>query len=238
MTPSRPDAVAYLTGGLSDNSVPSGVSPRGAGAKFTSEGLVLPWRGNTIICHVQRGSQEHAALCEVQAALRESPLSCHFAYLPPASFHMTVFQLISNGSDWPKEVPQDASLATATDVLTRQLAGVSVPKVFAVTAHEIYGGFSITMSGACVAEESKLRQTRRLLRDATGITPHDFDGYVFHITLGYLLRWLDVDEATRMVDLSQAVFARFGDQLQNIKLGPLEFCTFENMHHFKQVNFL
>jgi hypothetical protein len=236
--PHRPDPIAYLTGALSDAAAPSGVSQTGAGAKFTPQGHVLPWRGNTIICHINRDSPAHAALCDTQSALRDSPLARHFTYLPPASFHMTVFQGVSNGSDWPEGVPPDATMEQADKALADRLEGIDVPRRFVATAHDLFGGFSVTMAGADAAEEDKLRQTRRVLRDATGINPHDFDNYVFHITLGYLLRWLEPVEAQEAVDMSQTIFAHFGTALNRVTLGPLEFCTFEDMHHFEPVKLL
>lgn len=238
MPPQRPDPIAYLTGRLSDAAVPSGVLSKGPGAKFTPNGKVLPWRGNTIICHVDRESAAHEALCDMQAALRGSDLAPYFTYLPSASFHMTVFQGISNGTDWPDNLPQDATLDLATDIMAHRLSGVTGPREFEVTAHDLYCGFGVTISGANAAEEEKLRQTRRILRDATGIASHDFDAYGFHITLSYLLRWLSPNEAQEVVDLSQTIFARHCAALRQISLGPLEFCRFENMHHFAPVKFL
>lgn len=235
MTPERPDPIAFLTGRLSDNPVPNSVLPIGPGAKFAPDGQVLPWPGNTFICHIDPDSAQHRALRDIQAGLMAGPLAKYFSYLPASSFHMTVFQGISNGTDWPAGIPPEATLTEATDLLIQRLDGITLPRAVMVRAHGVYGGFGLTLSGASPADEAKLRDTRRALRDATGIQPDDFDGYIFHITLSYLLHWLDEAQAAQVVALSDALFAEYGAPLHEIKLGAPEFCRFDNMHHFTPI---
>lgn len=233
VNPYSADPAAYLMGELSDLPAPSGVHPQQTGAKFSPDGSVLCWPGNTIICHVDQSSAQHAVLCDIQSALMDCPHAACFAFLPPASFHMTVFQGVSNGRNWPGGIPAEAPLETVTDTLGARLEGVSVPKRFDVRAHNIFAGFSLTLSGATAADESALRKTRETLRDVTGITVPNFESYVFHITLAYLLRWLDPAEARSVVETSTAVYNQYAEALGTLTLGPLELCEFENMHHFE-----
>ena len=235
MTPKRPDPIKFLTGRLSDRPVPNSVLPIGPGAKFAPDGRVLPWPGNTFICHIDPDSPQHRALCQMQTALMASNFAGYFTYLPASSFHMTVFQGISNGTDWPAGIPPEATLDEATDQLIQRLDGITLPRSVTVRAQGLYGGFGLTLSGASPADEAKLRDTRTRLRDATGIQPDDFDSYIFHITLSYLLRWLDEAQAAEVVALSEALFTEFGAPLGQIKLGAPEFCRFENMHHFAPI---
>lgn len=233
VNPHRSDPAAYLMGELSDMPAPPGVHPEPMGAKFAPDGSVLRWPGNTVICHIDPKSAQHRVLCEIQAALKAGPHAACFTYLPPASLHMTVFQGVSNGRNWPSDMPEDASLETVTNTLDARLEDIHVPPRFEVKAHGIFAGFSVTMSGANAAEESALRQTRSKLRDATGIIVPDFENYIFHITLGYLLRWLDPAEAQSVAETSAAIYDQHADALGTLTLGPLEFCRFENMHHFE-----
>lgn len=235
MIPKRPDPIAFLTGRLSDTPVPNSVLPIGPGAKFAPDGQVLPWPGNTFICHIDPDSAQHHALCQIQDALKASSFTRHFSYLPASSFHMTVFQGISNGTDWPAGIPPEATLDEATDQLIQRLDGITLPRAVTARAHGVYGGFGLTLSGASPADEASLRDTRARLREATGIQPDDFTGYTFHITLAYLLHWLDEAEAREVVAVSDALFAQYGAPLDKIQLGAPEFCRFENMHHFQPI---
>ncbi len=235
MIPERPDPIAFLTGRLSDTPVPNSVLPIGPGAKFAPDGRVLPWPGNTFICHIAPESAQHRALSQIQTGLKASAFARYFSYLPASSFHMTLFQGISNGTDWPAGIPPEATLDAATDQLIQRLDGITLPRDVTARAHGLYGGFGLTLSGASAADEAKLRDTRRALRDATGIQPENFDGYIFHITLSYLLRWLTDAQAAEVVTLSDALFAEFGAPLREIRLGTPEFCRFENMHHFQPI---
>lgn len=238
MTFNAKNEIAYLTGQMSGDAAPSGVCPGGHGAKFSPQGAVLSWPGNTILCHIDPASAQHAAITSMQADLQAGPLAEAYTFLPPASFHMTVFQGISNGKDWPQDVSKDVTLEAATDILAKRLDNIPVAQQFTVRPLGVFGGFGLRLIGATPQDEETLRATRRILRDATGIAPHGYETYAFHITLGYLLRWLTPHEAQDVIDLSEAVFARHAQDVQTIPLGPLEFCTFENMHHFKLVKWL
>ncbi|MHA7869780.1 MAG: hypothetical protein ACX93U_20030 [Salipiger thiooxidans] len=50
------------------------------------------------------------------------------------------------------------------------------------------------------------------------------------------MRWLGEDEAREVIALSEALFAENGPRLQDIRLGRIEFCNFEQMHHFEPLH--
>ena len=235
MTTFRPDPLAYLTGRLSSEARPPSITEPGGGGKFTPEGAVLPFPGNTIVCHVDPESGAHAALARMQAALRAGPHADAFTFLPPSSFHMTVFQGVSGrlGSGaWPEGIAPHAPLAEATDVLHRRVAGVEVPAAARIRPVGLFGGYSLTVEGADEAEEAALRRARAALREASGLRPRDFDTYTFHVTLAYALRWLTGDEARAVLELADTIHREFVAEVPVIELGPPELCTFENMHRF------
>lgn len=94
----RPDPLRFLTGADTELSRPRAISEPAQGGKFTPEGEVLPFPGNTVICHIDPKSDVHAALCEMQDEVQHSDFGAIFTYLPQASLHMTVFQGISPDS--------------------------------------------------------------------------------------------------------------------------------------------
>jgi hypothetical protein len=230
----RDDAFKFLTGQMSDRAVPPGISGPEQGGKFSPEGVVQHWPGNTFICHVPKDSAQHAALCAMQGAMMASEIGDFFSWLPPASFHMTVFQGISPDDPvWPDGLSRDVSRDEVTAVLLGRLHSVSLPQHFTPSARGLYAGHSVTLEGIDAVAEARLRGARMALRDATGLKPHGFETYTFHITLGYPLRWLTAVEAKAVIAASDATFAAHGAALAEVPLGPVEFCCFENMHHFE-----
>jgi len=239
MAPIRPDEIKYLTGELSERPYPSGVSRLGEGGKFTPDGSVQLWPGNTFVCHVDPQSQAHHLIRELQEEIKKSPFNRFFTFLPAASFHMTVLQGFSATTMPGKELPTDPYDGLGRDdvseLMLGKLADTDLPKSFKIRADGLFAGHSLSVSGADQAEEQALRETRIALSEKTGLTFSDFDDYVFHITLSYLLDWLSEHTARELVDFSATLGAGYSEAIGVINLGPVEFCNFETMHHFEPI---
>jgi hypothetical protein len=229
----RRDSLAYLTGAGSDCNRPTDL-----GQKFDPAGNVLPYAGNTFICHIPQKSPAHAALTDASLALQAGSVAGTFSYLPPSSFHMTVFEGVCdvdrNGDTdrWPVGIRREASVPEVSRSFENACRTLVLAKEQHIRPTGIFGGFSVAISGLTPLAEASLRHIRRLLRDATGISRADFKTYDFHITLAYPLRWLTGGEAVAVVDLSDRVFTRLLEQVPHITLGPVEFCSFDDMHAF------
>ena len=230
------DAHAYLTGALT-----GGPCPAAVGQKFAAAGQVLHWPGNTFICHIPPGPA-HDALTAAQARLRDGPLAGAFAFLPPASFHMTVFEGANEahrGDDsWPTAIARDTPLPEVTARFLTVAPALRLPQAATIRPLGIFGGFSVSVAGAWAADEAALRTAREALSLVTTIRRKDFASYGFHITLAYLLRWLTDAEAESVIALSASVHADLLAAVPVIGLGPVEFCTFADMHAFAQVALL
>ena len=239
MAPTRPDEIPYLTGRLTGTPLPRGISLLNGGGKFTPDGAIQYWPGNTFVCHLDRQSRAFEAIRELQENLKKSVFNRFFTFLPPPSFHMTVFQGIAPsttpGNGWPEGVPEELSREEVTSILSARLEHLELPKAFRIKLDGLHCGYSITVSGANPREEGSLRAARAALRDATGITFPDFHDYVFHITLAYLIEWLSEMTARELTAFSAEIGARLADRVRVIDLGPLEFCNFDTMHHFELV---
>lgn len=233
MTSARAKSISCLTGAGSDQEFPSYVS-----RKFDASGAVLPFPGNTFICHVPPGSVAHGALTEASRALQAGSVAAAFSFLPPSSFHMTVFEGVcdadrnGDADRWPSGIRRDAPLSEINQTFQNACEAVPIQKQQQVRPTGIFGGFSVSLNGHSPLAEASLRHTRRLLRDATGIYRADFNAYSFHITLAYPLRWLTPVEANSAMDLSGQVFDQLVMQVSHIALGPVEFCTFKHMQAF------
>ena len=227
-------ALRYLTGELT-----GGYRPDAVGKKFTPDGAPLSCPGCTTVCHVAPGSDAFAALVEAQQRLKAGPLAGAFTYLPADSLHMTIFEGVIDSSRtperWPRHLPTEAPIAQVAEDAAARLQGRDLEMTFAARPVEVFAGFTVGMTGATKAEETHLRQTRDTLRDALNIHRPDHDSYQFHITLAYLLRWLDRDEARQVIDLSADVAKVMCGKVPEISLGPIELCRFETMHRFEPI---
>ena len=240
--PERPDPVATLTGSFCDRPFPKAICTPGCGGKFDTRGNVLPWPGNTFLCHIDRMSAAFRALVDVQDRVRSSEFGRYFTYLPPESFHVTVFQgwspFLKEDGIWPEGLGRDVTRDEMTSILRSQVSGLILPQGYRIRSDGLFALHSLTVRGADNWQERSLRYTRNVLRDATRICPKDFDGYVFHISLGYQLRWVGECLARDMVAFSDELGRDFEATVPEIQLGPCELCSFDTMHHFEPVRLL
>ena len=230
-------ALDFLTGALT-----GGTQPAAIGKKFAPDGTVLTDPGCTTICHIDKSSPSFAAITRAQEALKAGPFAEDFAFLPPASFHMTIFDaFIESGRSRervPSHLPEEVSVEDILQDLSAKLDGIAIAKKFQVRPVGIFAGFSVSITGKDPAAEQLLRLTRNQLSDAMKIRKSDHDAYRFHITLAYNLRWFEENEALQIIALSDQVGRQLVEDLEVIELGPVEFCSFENMHHFVPLKLL
>lgn len=215
---------------------PEDVTVPGAGGKFDPDGNVLPFPGNTFLCHLDRTSTAYQAVAELRDALLSLPSAGYFTFLPAPSLHMTVFCGISGtplGSDgWPADVPPGATLDAITARFRRRLDGVNLPERVHVTAQRLDTGRAIAFAPADARSRDDLRTIRSTLRDVTGLHRPDQESYEFHMSLGYLKRFMPHAEAEEHLDAIDAIFEASKPHLSRVSFGPVEYCTFENMLSF------
>ena len=242
MTQCLSDDIAYLTGQLSEHTAPPAITAPDGGGKFDHNGNVLLWPGNTFICHVDQRTPAHETLTLIQDQLKAGPHADAFAFLPPDSFHMTIFEGLSGAPDseqvWPAGLDNNLDLQSATELMLERLDGVDVPDSYKIKVIGIFGGHSVRVEGFTDDQERSLRQTREILREATGIKPNAFYEYLFHITFAYLTRWLSNEEANSVMKLNNVLADQLKREVPVITLGAPEFCVFESMIHFKKITAL
>jgi len=231
-----------LTGRGSDAPLPPTITKAGEGGKFDLSGQALHFPGNTFICHIDPTSKPFAALKALQTGIKSGPAGSYFAYLPPASFHMTVFPAICGdplGHDgWPERLAQGADLETVTAAFQNDLQDHSFFDTCTVQATDLYAGYSVTVEGAAPDDRAKLQAARDILQEVTGLKRPDFTHYFFHITLCYRLKWMPDDVADAHLAHMARLFDTHRADLQTIKLGPIEFCIFDTMEEFRKLQVL
>ena len=227
-----PRSETFMTGALAN-----GARPIAVGRKFDASGRPLPFPGNTFICHVPPNGPGYSALVDAQKRLMALPEAEAFAWLPAPSFHMTVFEGVTDADRsaevWPEGLSPRARISEISDEFMARTEGLALPDSFIVRPTTLLAATTLGVTGAREADSGALWRARALLREATGIKRRDFMEYRFHITLSYQIRWLEPAEARRVGAACEAAQADLMRRAPLINLGPIEFCAFETMHHFE-----
>jgi len=227
--------------------------PHDVGRKFDAEGGVLPFAGNTVICHLpQQGEGSHLfdALLDVYRELpRQSWARCITA-LPPSSYHMTIFGCADDRDRhyplWPAGLPLDMPMAQCSEILAQRLQQFRLgedaapyrlrvnPAAPAATETPL----TLRLIAADAATETRLRRLRDRLADVTGIRDPDHDHYQFHITLGYQIAPLTDAQDSAWRDALAHWKTQIVQRVPVFTLGNPEFCVMKDMFAFKRQFYL
>jgi len=212
--------------------------PRHLGTRFNAGGEFLLEPGNTVVAHVKRASPSMAALLRLRAALKAMPHASHFAWTPPSSYHMTLFQgtieFRRKPLYWPEPLGLGAPIADTTRFLAGQLNGLPPIAPLRTKLKEITP-LGLVVEGYSAPDERLLRQARDDLAERFHYRHPDHETYTFHITMAYLKEWLPADATEVYVPALAKLTTEFAAEVPFIDLGPAEFCTFNDMNHFEPV---
>jgi len=221
--------------------------PPATGAKFYADGSPAPFAGNTIICHLDPGSDAFRQMVAIQDAFRNSAAAAKLAFLPRPSFHMTVFEGVCDTvrgkpGHWPDDMENDASCSQVTRHFARKLAVLPAPSGFRMrpvglgTVWPVACG--VRLEPVDGTENRRIRQYRDALAETLCLRHADHDGYPFHCTLFYLIDWLSPAEQADYLALSGQLDQQLTEAGVLFDIGPPEFCTFDDLTHFERLSFL
>ncbi|BBB58426.1 hypothetical protein UNDKW_0153 [Undibacterium sp. KW1] len=74
---------------------------------------------------------------------------------------------------------------------------------------------------------------RNELSEITGIRDQDHERYKYHITLGYIHRYLSATEAEQLQKLTKDCMQKVAELRRNIQIPSVEFCRFNDMFAFE-----
>ncbi len=177
--------------------------PPSTGVKFTADGAPLPFAGNTFICHLDPECPAHGQMTEISKAFRSAPFSGKLAFLPPSSFHMTVFegvcdQIRDKPGHWPADLGNDLSCDEVTRHFAANLEKIDHPSGFTMrpTGLQTYWpiGCAVHLEPFDQSENRKIRDYRDALSQALRLRHAEHDSYPFHSTLFYSVDWLSAEE--------------------------------------------
>ena len=225
--------------------------PPDVNRKFYPDGQVMPFAGNTIICHAaQQGENAdyfYALLDIYREAQGVDVLKTKVTLLPPSSYHMTIFGGANDKERapglWPASLPLDMPMDDCNRILGERLRafklGMALPIRMRIDLDPPPEGpltFRLLPAGA--AQETALRDLIGRLSDCLEIAPPHIDTYRFHTTLGYAIQWLSAAEDDRFKGLMDRWRRQIAARAPVIVFGAPEYCLLKDMYAFRRQFFL
>jgi len=222
------------------------------GRKFRADGRVHPFPGSTIVCHIDQQGPNAAYFNALLDVYREAPrhgFARKLAMLPPSSYHMTLFGLVTDErrteDQWPDGLALDASLDQCNAFLAEKLQAFRLEtrprfemRVLPYVPDAREPTLAIRLEPAGADENERIRGLRHRLSEALGIRAPNHDTYGFHTTLGYFLEWPTPTELTEFRRTFHIWQAQVAAAAPAIVLGAPEYCTFQDMFAFNRQFYL
>ncbi|WP_313607876.1 DUF1868 domain-containing protein [Rhizobium sp.] len=218
--------------------------PSGVPSKFTVDGAVRPFPGNTIICHLSQDSELHTQLTQLALDLDKSNDEALYTLLPPSSWHMTVFEgvcdQVRSPGFWPADLPTDAPLAECNAAFSRKLSAfdmnTTLPFRMRISGYmPRVDGIGLHLEPSDAAEDDRIRNLRDRLSKELQIRHPSHETYRFHLSIAYFIRFPADDERSA---LDTMLFKRLQHMPTEFELAAPEFCFFDDMFEFRRQFFL
>lgn len=214
--------------------------------KFNPDGTVAHWPGNTIICHIDKRSVPYLALLDTHVALMRSGVTQRLAILPPASYHMTVFEGIAypqRHQYYPAGLAPDAGMDACNTYMLDKLRDFDLDCALPLRVRPLpldrqTNRSAIWLEPADSAENRKLRGLRDRLATQLQLKAPNHDTYRFHISLNYITSPMSDAERAQLDRVRTAMLGDFIARAPTIELGRPELTFFDDMFEFRPQLFL
>ncbi len=210
------------------------------GTKFLPNGQPRSYPGNTIISLIAHDSEEADTLRACVETVAPA-IGQFFSFLPSASWHMTVIELLCDEvratEFWSRFLPLDAPLQLADEVFSRAVGAVKAPASFDMRFRclsSTTGALGLLLDPADSDTAASLASYRERISEVCGVRFPEHDRYQFHITLAYEI---ERPTAAEQLQVSEAL-ARADGQLrgQIFRIGSPALMLFEDMTAFKSTS--
>lgn len=209
------------------------------GTKFHPDGSLRYFPGNTIVS-MTLDEPTYSELVWAQDEFKRLPFASKFSFLPPSSFHMTVFELLCDQvrepAYWSNLIPLDAPLEETDTVFRTLLEDVNFPDRIEMQPIGPGLGLSILirLRPANDANADLLQAFRDAVADKAGVRFPNHDSYRYHITLAYNIEHLSEEEKAAFELVAQQVNDRIQTTLSTIVLKGPKFVKFHDMGDFRE----
>ena len=212
--------------------------PLHLGTRYDRAGVFLPEAGNTVVCHLISGSETERVLMQAQVRYRDMADATGLAFTPVESYHMTLFQGIIEGRRnhpyWPADLAADTPIDEMTRQFKRRLDSFPALPDFAVRATMALPT-GLVVEGATAADRHAMAAWRDAFAEAFGYRHPDHDSYQFHITMAYMIDWLDDAALPSWQAMLDEVLDDITRRAPVLELRAPAFCSFEDMNWFEEL---
>jgi hypothetical protein len=220
------------------------VIPNDTRLKFNPDGTPRRFAGNTVICHLSQQSSLHDAVAAVSDALGSSSFAKKLAVMPSDSYHATILggvnDLGRHPSEWPRDIPIEASIEECNRIVGQRFARVKVqeelPIRFRLDRNKTLApqlACGLQLAPADPSEKLKLSSLRdRLADEVFRYRARNHQTFGFHISLAYQMSAFTSEEKREYQSILEHHVPLVIASAPVIELGVPEFCTFENMNRF------
>ncbi|EJC81773.1 hypothetical protein Rleg4DRAFT_3461 [Rhizobium leguminosarum bv. trifolii WSM2297] len=212
--------------------------PAHLGSRYRKVGGFLPEAGNTIVCHVEKGSRTQAVLIEARETYLAMPEAAQFLFTPITSLHMTLFEgLIDTRRRqdcWPGDLPLETPIDDMTELMAARLEGFSMAAPFKVAIVEARPS-GLLVDGATENDRRIMRAWRDAFADLLGYRQPNHEDYKFHMTFSYPIERLEDEALPRWQAMLDDVAEDIRRKAPIFELTPPAFCVFEDMNHFHEL---
>ena len=212
--------------------------PPHLGTRYNRDGVFQPEPGNTVVCHLVEGSASQQALADARLLFQSMPDAGKLAMTPVASYHMTLFQGILEGRRippyWPADMAKDTPIEAMTAHFVQRLAGLGPGPSFQVAVREVVPT-GLRVEGVTTADRHAMASWRNRFAELLGYRHPDHDSYDFHITMAYLIDWLDEAALPGWKAMLDTVEADLLQRAPVLELREPAFCSFADMNWFEEL---
>lgn len=208
------------------------------GTRYNSEGEFLYEPGNTIVCHLVKGSLSEQAVIDARTRMQALPESEKLSFTPTSSLHMTLFQGIIEYRRrlpfWPTDMALDNPIEVMTENFLKRLEGFEAPGSFKV---EVIGATpnGLDLQGLTQDDRDMMKLWRDQLADIFGYRHPDHDSYGFHVTFAYVLERFSDDAMLAWNIGLEEIIEDLREAAPVIELEAPAFCSFDDMKHFEKL---
>ncbi len=207
-------------------------------SKFHQDGSARRFPGNTVICHIPKDSPVFTLLQEAREEFRSQPWASKFAFLPPSSYHMTVFEGVCDQHrslrNWTRLAPPDVLLTEIDSLFAKKWETIPKPEAILMEYAGFWGFGNITLrlKPSSARMNNLIRQFRDTLAEHFELKIMGHEGYQFHISLAYRLQKLTFTEKRAEKRLMKVLDGRLKKEFGTLQLVEPELTFFEDMTSF------
>lgn len=203
--------------------------------KFNEDGSFRSFPGNTIVCNLHDQPKVVEDILWIQQEHSKLSFAQKFAWNPPQSFHMTVFELLCHyhrqAPLWSSRMQLDVPLEELDRFFAEALEPIEFPEHIAMKVNRL-NKTTISVSPYDQETRQRLHEFREQVSLTTGVRFPNHDTYGFHISFGYQLIQMTPEEEEQFKQFQHHLSELLVQRLSSVEMGKAEYTVFEDMTEF------